>query len=610
MDNLQLNLARKWRSKTFDEVIGQELVIRLLKNSLYRSSLLSVYLLSGMRGCGKTSVGRLFACALNCSQLELFRQQPQQIILPCNNCNSCNLMKKGQHPDFIEIDAASHTGVDNIRNLIDMASFVPIVGSKKIYLIDEAHMLSKAAFNALLKILEEPPMSVIFMLATTDAHKIIDTVKSRCFQLFFNPIEKQTLINHLNYICKQEDIVCEQDALSLIAEQSEGSVRDALNLIERVRLTNSKIDKQAVIQILGFLDEERLINLFEAVFIKEPYEILSIFSSYNLETYNTTLLWKKFIDLLRSSLLIKQRLKTDEFEIFQERIEKIVDKIPFNTLVSGLEIFYNNEFLFTKTASAHTLFQLVLIKINRLTSSLHELHNTVSGHGHKQNEINSTKREKKSSDNMVDIRNESKEKAVNEHDVTVESNSRAKVENEDWQKFLKLVDTIEDNLVNSIFKQARFVAFESENKTIEIAFAQNLTFFKELIEDTKVVWQKLLEKTFGLDVLCKISFIDPSASLSRVYPTANENSLDKTQNSKELGKTNINSDNVQVGKPEFRKNTGMLNSDYNNVKKNFKTEEPSKNLAKQVSFSISDSENWPKATMLLKKFPGNLTSSK
>lgn len=180
----ELNLARKWRPSTFESIVGQDLTVRLLKNSLFRQQFFPVYLLAGQRGCGKTTTGRVFAAAINCDRLHDFTQDPQKTIVPCGQCVSCDAMKRGIHPDFIEIDAASHTGVDNVRQIIEATSFLPQLGRKKIYLIDEAHMLSKAAFNAFLKILEEPPKTVLFMMATTDAHKIIDTVRSRCFQLF------------------------------------------------------------------------------------------------------------------------------------------------------------------------------------------------------------------------------------------------------------------------------------------------------------------------------------------------------------------------------------------------------------------------------------------
>ena len=188
METVKLNLTRKWRSQDFESIIGQSLAVKMLKNSLYAGHYFPVYLFAGQRGCGKTTTARVFARAINCQQLSEFQKQPKKISVPCGTCDSCVAMAQGRHQDFIEIDAASHTGVDNMRSIIEAASFLPLMGKKKVYLIDEAHMLSKAAFNALLKILEEPPSSALFILATTDPDKIIETVRSRCFRLFFQPI--------------------------------------------------------------------------------------------------------------------------------------------------------------------------------------------------------------------------------------------------------------------------------------------------------------------------------------------------------------------------------------------------------------------------------------
>src|SRR5581483_3734180 len=221
METVFLNLSRKWRSQNFNQIIGQELAVRILKNSLYRGHYFPVYLFAGQRGCGKTSAARVFAAALNCEQLSNFQKDPKNISVPCLSCVSCKAMLDGKHPDFIEIDAASHTGVDHMRHIIESSSLLPIMGKKRIYLIDEAHMLSKAAFNAALKILEEPPASALFILATTNHHKIIDTVRSRCFQLFFTPIEHKALKKHLHDICAKEAIACDQEGLDIIIRHTQ-----------------------------------------------------------------------------------------------------------------------------------------------------------------------------------------------------------------------------------------------------------------------------------------------------------------------------------------------------------------------------------------------------
>src|SRR3989339_55359 len=247
MNEIQLNLARKWRSKQFEQIVGQDLSVRILKNSLFLGKFFPVYLFAGQHGCGKTTTARVFAAAVNCEKLPDFQQNPKKFIVPCLECNSCKAMMKGKHPDFIEMDAASHTGVDNVRQIIEASTLLPLLGRKKVYLIDEAHMLSKAAFNAFLKILEEPPASVFFILATTDDHKIIDTVRSRCFQLFFNAVDQSVLLNHLVQICEQEGIKYEPAGLALIIKETGGSVRDALNLMEQVGFSAKQIGKKEVL---------------------------------------------------------------------------------------------------------------------------------------------------------------------------------------------------------------------------------------------------------------------------------------------------------------------------------------------------------------------------
>src|SRR5579872_4897129 len=298
MNEIKLNLARKWRSQRFDDIVGQELCVRMLKNSLYKGQFFPVYLLCGQRGCGKTTTARVFAAAVNCQKLSLFQSNPQLNQLPCLACDSCVAMMTGTHPDFIEMDAASHTGVDHVRQIIEAASLLPLLGRKKIYLIDEAHMLSKAAFNALLKILEEPPMSVLFILATTDAQKIIETVRSRCFQLFFKPIETASLYNHLMHVCEQENIKFVEDGLYTIIRESEGSARDALNLLEQVRFSSSVVSKQNVLAVLGHVDDAHIIKLLEIVLSKSPHDFIQYLHDISFESVSAEFIWNRLIDVV------------------------------------------------------------------------------------------------------------------------------------------------------------------------------------------------------------------------------------------------------------------------------------------------------------------------
>jgi DNA polymerase-3 subunit gamma/tau len=289
--NARHNLARLWRSTTFDELVGQPLAVKLIKNSLYKGMFFPVYLLAGQRGCGKTTMGRLFATALNCQKLPDFQKEPHVHQLPCRTCSSCQLMQQANHPDFTELDAASHTGVETIRLLIENASYLPVVGRFKVYLIDEAHMLSRAAFNALLKLLEEPPMSALFMLATTDMHKIPDTVRSRCFQVFFDPIPHDALTSHLQKVCDAEQCAYDEEGLAHIVRQAEGSARDALNILETVRLAEEKVTAEAVKKVLKIPDQSGAATIMLAVVDNQPATLAALYQQLTAQA-NPQALWR------------------------------------------------------------------------------------------------------------------------------------------------------------------------------------------------------------------------------------------------------------------------------------------------------------------------------
>jgi len=360
----KLNLARKWRSKNFDQIIGQNLSIKILKNSLFLDHYFPVYLFSGQRGCGKTTTARVFTAALNCENLKKFRSNPKSELLPCLTCKSCELVKVGKHPDFIEIDAASHTGVDNVRQIIEASSLLPVMGKKRIYLIDEAHMLSKAAFNAFLKVLEEPPSSVLFILATTDPNKIIDTVRSRCFQLFFNAIDSNHLETHLKKICEVENIKYDLEALRLIINESEGCARDAINMLERVRFAGNEISKELVFESLGYPDIDDLINLFEILLIKkDSKELLELLDKINLEKHAPDFIWKKLLSLVRDTWRLKLGVGIINSYSSLEKLTVIAKNCELDNLIDLLNSFCIQEQIFVRSAYPHLFLELFFISI-------------------------------------------------------------------------------------------------------------------------------------------------------------------------------------------------------------------------------------------------------
>ena len=251
-------LARKWRPKTFADLVGQEHVVKALRNALDEGRLHHAYLLTGTRGVGKTTIARILAKSLNCENAQHGE--------PCGVCESCTQIDAGRYVDLLEIDAASNTGIDNIREVLENAQYAPTAGKYKVYIIDEVHMLSKSAFNAMLKTLEEPPEHVKFILATTDPHKVPVTVLSRCLQFVLRNMTSQQVADHLAYVLDSEKIAYEPAALQLLGRAAAGSMRDALSLLDQaIAMGSGSVAEQDVRQMIGAVDKQYLYELLTGI---------------------------------------------------------------------------------------------------------------------------------------------------------------------------------------------------------------------------------------------------------------------------------------------------------------------------------------------------------
>ncbi len=261
-------LARKWRPKTFADLVGQQHVVKALQNALDKGRLHHAYLLTGTRGVGKTTIARILAKSLNCENT-LHGD-------PCGQCQTCRDIDAGRFVDLLEIDAASNTGIDNIREVLENAQYAPTVGKYKVYIIDEVHMLSKSAFNAMLKTLEEPPEHVKFILATTDPHKVPITVLSRCLQFVLRNMTPQQVTDHLTHVLKTEQIMYEPNALALLGRAANGSMRDALSLLDQaIAMGSGGVKELDVRQMIGAVDKRYLYDLLTFLMEQDGERLLA-----------------------------------------------------------------------------------------------------------------------------------------------------------------------------------------------------------------------------------------------------------------------------------------------------------------------------------------------
>lgn len=269
-------LARKYRPKFLKDLIGQDLLVQALSRGIIEAHIPQAILLHGIRGTGKTSTARILARALNCVGTD---GKGNMTIQPCEKCRSCKALDEDRHPDVLEMDAASHTGVDDIREIIDSTQYRAILGRYKIFIVDEVHMLSKSAFNALLKTLEEPPSHVLFVFATTEINKIPETILSRCARFDLKRVDSKVLIKHFQDISEKEGYTIEQDALAILARSADGSVRDGLTLLDQaMNLTDAEhqtfITSQMVQSMMGATDRRKLYKILEKIFKKQPEAVI------------------------------------------------------------------------------------------------------------------------------------------------------------------------------------------------------------------------------------------------------------------------------------------------------------------------------------------------
>jgi len=346
-------LARKYRPQKFKDLVGQDLTVQILTNAIINNRLAHAYLLTGVRGVGKTTTARIIAMSINCQNREQNNSEP------CGNCDSCKAIRLDSNLDVIEMDAASNTGVEDIREIIDNVKYKPIIGKYKIFIIDEVHMLSKSAFNALLKTLEEPPEHVKFIFATTEIKKIPITVLSRCQRFDLLRIENKILNNHLVNIINKEKIDIDNSAISLIVRAADGSIRDGLSLLDQaISNQNLKIDTKSVAAMLGLAEREKIFDLLEKILEGNSIEALKLYKNlYNLGA-DVIMIFDELINVVHflTQIKITPSIKDDIYipEIERSRGLILSSNISLNNLNIIWQILFKG---FQELQTGFHLFQ-------------------------------------------------------------------------------------------------------------------------------------------------------------------------------------------------------------------------------------------------------------
>lgn len=557
-----LNLARRLRPQTFDAVIGQDLSISMLKNSLYQKIYFPAYLLTGQRGCGKTTSARIFAAAINCMHLPQFQQNPHETI-PCLTCTSCKAMQAGNHPDFIEIDAASNTGVDNVRAIIEAASFVPLLGQKKLYLIDEAHMLSKAAFNAFLKLLEEPPTTALFMLATTELHKIPDTVLSRCIKLSFKALAPETLTEYLIKVCSEEGISIEVDAISCIVNEAEGSARDALTILEQIRYSAPSLTKEKVLSLLGKVNMPTFFTLVGHMIRRQPAELLEHLHHIHFEQQNPQYFWQSLLLILRGLLWTTYNPQACPplLQQYYDLLIALARECSTQRIHALLQLFWSQEPLLLQTHKKHMLIELIMLQACEQQAipdpeALKTLLNQYDG-------VQAEPQQTLPKDTPLAATKPSVQPVPQPQPTPLTSIQEKSLQPDTWHEYLeKLSKANTDHILIAIFKQAYLK--EIRQKTLLIALKTNNAFLVDKLQATRGIWLPILKEFFP-----DCTDVEFTSQPQEITPT--------------IAKPTAPTEQPPPPKAP-----------------------PAKQPAAPNALSVEGNPDWPLANLLLKHFPGTL----
>ncbi len=540
MPNIHKPFHQKYRPNNLDELVGQKFISITLKQALLTKKIAPAYLFNGPRGTGKTSSARIFAKSLNCQAFD------QPTITPCCKCDLCRQITDGSALDIIEIDAASNTGVENIREIIERARFAPTQARWKVYVIDECHMLSTAASNALLKTIEEPPSRVVFILATTNPERVLNTIKSRCQKFDFRRISPSDIFQHLSEIAEKESIEYEVQALKMIAKRSNGGMRDAQSLLEQLNLLPEGITINNIQNLLGEVSESELTNLIKSLVENNPESLIIICNKLYDAGNEPLQIIIGLLNITRDLLLHTSNNKYSDLyytsDEFQDELDKISKTINKSTIIYWHNNLRNIEYQIKSSDNPRLWFEIHLTgllgnqEINSFKNKQESKNNTTEeNHESRQNiaifnKENISNESQKPSikkeiarDELIEKKDEKLEKfAVLEKESTenISDNNQNNLGSNNlkdkWELILSKVELPSTRMLLS--QQAELESFDSEK--ITIALSPN---WENMIKSRKVIIENTVKKIFGDQIILSFS----TKNLNKSNPI---NTLETTRN--------------------------------------------------------------------------------
>jgi len=518
------SIYRKYRPKNFSKIIGQEHIVRTLTNAIKNDRIGHAYLFTGPRGTGKTSIARILAKTVNCEK--------SKEAISCEKCPACKVINEGRSLDIIEIDAASNTGVDNIRELRETVALPPTSLKYKAYIIDEVHMLSTGAFNALLKTLEEPPRHVIFILATTEIHKVPETIISRCQRFDFSRLPIQNIIEKLSLIAKEEKIKIEKEALEMIALSAEGGMRDAESLLSQIiSLEDKNITVSEVKEITGATDRKFVEELARLIIEKNSTSAISRINSLLEEGYDLQVFNKSFINYLRQLMLLKisPELRSHfSFEMTQEQVSRMLEqskKIELSRIISSINLFLEAHNKILSFMLPQLPLEIAIIKATQtFPETINNEQKTQNREDIPQVKQASIKSTPPSEENafICQSSNEAIRKAGEEKRAETSPKNIADLEigkvRESWNKLLSDVRPL-NHSINALLLNCQILGVKGNMVTIGTPFS----FYQERLDDpiNKLTIETVFSKILGSEIHVR-AVIDKSISIKKEELSAEE----------------------------------------------------------------------------------------